>query len=114
MWARLRCSRPRSVVMSGMMLASIRLQEPSDRQRKFTPVIRFGGQPFATGRGERINPRSPVVVARGHFGGEQAGRFEPVQGGVERSLADRERLAGDLVNPLLDAPAVIGPERARS
>src|SRR5688500_5517643 len=96
--------------MSAMGCSSLRVQEPADGERKLTPVLSLGGQALPAGGGERIDPRLAAVVAGGHLGREKAGSLEPVQRRVERALADRERVAGVLLNPLLDAPAVIRPE----
>ena len=56
--------------------------------------------------GQGVEPRPPVVLRRAPFSRDPALMLEAVERGIERALRDLQDIAGDLLNPLRDRPAV--------
>ena len=55
----------------------------------------------------RVVLRVAAGLRQAPFGGEQAAVVQPVQGRIERSLADLDDIARDLLQPLGDRVAVL-------
>src|SRR5262245_11121559 len=91
-----------------------RLFHPDDGRdgaREPLPVGAFAFEVLATRAGQVVELRAPPEVARLPLRGDPALLLELVQRGVERSVADLQRVIGDLPEALADRPAVHRLER---
>jgi len=90
---------------------SIRLQHPRHREDELLPTGVFDVQAAAARAGQRVNAGAAVVLRRDHPGFDVASELQAMEGGVERTLAGVQPVAGDLADAVADAPAVIRPKR---
>ena len=74
--------------------------------RKPIPGLQFALELLLAFTRERIEFGGTAEVGILPFGGDPALLFEPMQGGVQRTLADREDLAGAELDALGNSPAV--------
>src|SRR5437879_2044193 len=65
-----------------------------------------GATPFAR---QRVELGPAVVLGRPPFGLDQSLFFHPIEGGVERSFFDPQRIVGKLVNTHRDPVPVVRP-----
>src|SRR5262245_6021648 len=85
-------------------------QHARDRASHSFPVLGFHRElPFAA-LGQAVELRLAVVLGRAPLGRNPALLFEPVERRIERTLVDAEHVLRDLLQPLRDAPAVLGTE----
>src|SRR5262245_44625373 len=90
------------------------LFQPDDRgdgRRETPPVRALAIELLPTGPGQLVELCPPPQVAGFPLRRDPALLLELVQRRIERSVADLQRVAGDLAEPLADRPAMHRPER---
>src|SRR4051794_38340214 len=81
---------------SAPSLAFLRSKHESDRSRQTRPVLRLDLELPASGLGECVEFRLPVVVAGAPLTRNPPLLFQPVERGIEGSLLDLQVVAGEL------------------
>src|SRR5271165_1741831 len=92
------------------VLALYRPEYASDGPRHPRPTFTFFTQLPAAQLGQRVVFGLPVVLARGPFGADPSGLFQPVQRRVERALIHLQHALGHLLDPLRNAAPMHGLE----
>lgn len=90
-----------------------RVEHELDGAGEVPPACDFGGQCAGAGRGQLIVLRLAVVLRGAPIAPDQPPFLEAVQGGIERSLPDLQRVTRELLNALAYSPPVQGGERER-
>src|SRR5262249_41610607 len=85
-------------------------EDDTDRLRQTLPVRDFVLEPVTARRCETVVLRFPVILRFSPLGGDETLMFETVQGGVQRSLLDLQRISRQLLNAQQDAVPVQGTE----
>src|SRR5689334_21410381 len=80
-------------------LPGLRGQRRRDRGGQPVPILCFTLEPFASGRGQLVVFRAPVVLRRAPLRLQQPLSHQPEQRGIERPLLDQQRLIRYLPDP---------------
>src|SRR5690606_10970510 len=84
----------------------LRLEHVRDGANEALPSLALGCQPLQAAGRECVELRAPAFGRDAPRRGNQLLVLEPVQGRIERTLIDLQRLARQLADPFRDAPAV--------
>src|SRR6187549_3425485 len=82
------------------------LEEESNRGREPLPAFEFSFELPAPLAGEGVELRASAEIRIPPRGRDPASLLEPVQRGIERSLSDRQDVAGERLHAFRNAPAV--------
>src|SRR5262245_43132974 len=88
----------------------VRSHHARDRLDEPVPATRFADELFASDRGERIEACAPVVLRRAPRSLDPSAVLEALEGRVQRSMVDEQRVAGSLLDDARDSLAVMRPE----
>src|SRR5205823_661528 len=77
-----------------------------DGARRALPVGDLTLELLETLAGDRVIPRTAIVVAGAPFGADPSAAEHPLQGRIERTLVDVEDVAGDLAKTDRESPPV--------
>src|SRR5262249_5114192 len=80
--------------------------QQADRRRQPLPAAQLALELFAAVAGQRVELGVASQIGLLPFSPNPALLLEPVQRGIQRALADRERVAREELNALGDAPSV--------
>jgi hypothetical protein len=83
-----------------------RFHHTSDGPCDPIPLRAFGFQAAASGSGQAIIFRTPVVLRHAPLGCEQPAQFEPMQRRIKRTFLYAQYILGTLMNQFRDAVAV--------
>ena len=94
---------------SRRLIGSSQLHHAADGRRHALPLARFDGQLPAPRSGELVVLGSPAEFGDGPLRFNPAPVLEPVEGGIQRALADLQHILGNLLDALRDRPAMLRP-----
>src|SRR5687768_9936397 len=103
----------RLVQLFARFMASRRPQDELDHVHVAPPLLRLRAEGPAPGARELVVLRPPPVLGGAPLALDPPLLLEPLEGRVERALADVQRVARELLDPLRDGPPVHGLERQR-
>src|SRR5262249_38795119 len=92
-------------IVSYVFMAS-RLHDARDARADAAPVARLLDELPASGRGQPVELRTPIVLGRPPFRREEPGELQPVQRGVEGALLHAQHVVRRPLGALGDAAAL--------
>src|SRR5579863_4785344 len=113
-WQRPLTAAPERLMKGIVGPPSSRPQHAGDRGGEALPALRLALELVGAGSRQAVELGAAVVLGDPPFGGDRALLFEPVERRVERALGHGKDVAGDLLDALRDAPAVLRLERQRA
>src|SRR5213592_3376249 len=95
----------KNIAEHGALLGNF--QHLSNRRREFPPGAFFRLELLPAAPRQLVILGAPVVLRSPPFGLDPTSPLQSMQGGIERTLLDAQNVAGDLLNALRNAPAVL-------
>jgi len=86
------------ICFSSSHLLGCSIQSRCDGRCEPVPAFGFLAQAAAPGRGQGVIFGAAVVIADAPFGGDEVLVFQAVEGGIQGSLGNFQRVAGDLLD----------------